>query len=162
MKHITVETWAQIGTAYASGIGLREIARNMRIPAGTVLSHAKRHGWTREIEQARAIVPPQSNAITPMQSAAITMRQRGERHVGRMAGIAERALEHVERLPGEKILAEVDGIEKLDRLGRRTFGLAESSAEIAIHGIVTQITPANRSEILRRIVEQEGLLGRRT
>jgi len=43
-------------TAYASGIiGLREIARNMGIPEGTVLARAKREGWTREIQNAKAL-----------------------------------------------------------------------------------------------------------
>jgi hypothetical protein len=32
--------WEQIKTAYASGIGLREIARNMGIPEGTELARA--------------------------------------------------------------------------------------------------------------------------
>jgi DNA-binding NarL/FixJ family response regulator len=35
-RKITNETWEQIKTAYASGIGLREIARNMRISERTV------------------------------------------------------------------------------------------------------------------------------
>jgi hypothetical protein len=43
---IPTETWEQVKTAYASGIGLREIDRNMNIAAGTVLSHAKRQGWS--------------------------------------------------------------------------------------------------------------------
>lgn len=47
--------WQQIRTAYASGIGLREIARNMGIPAGTVLARSKREGWTRQIESAKAL-----------------------------------------------------------------------------------------------------------
>ena len=34
--------WEQIKTAYASGIGLREIARNMGISEGAVLARAKR------------------------------------------------------------------------------------------------------------------------
>jgi hypothetical protein len=34
-------TWAEIRTACASGIGLREIARNMNIPEGTVLATSK-------------------------------------------------------------------------------------------------------------------------
>jgi hypothetical protein len=37
-------TWAEIRTTCASGIGLREIARNTGIPAGTILSRAKRDG----------------------------------------------------------------------------------------------------------------------
>ena len=52
---ITKATWAEIRTAYASGIGLREIARNMDIPEGTVLARAKRENWTREIQTAKAI-----------------------------------------------------------------------------------------------------------
>jgi DNA-directed RNA polymerase specialized sigma24 family protein len=42
MKRIPETTWAEIRTAYASGICLREIARNMGIPEGTILSRAKR------------------------------------------------------------------------------------------------------------------------
>src|SRR5437867_13231812 len=53
-KRISPECWEQIKTAYASGIGLREIARNMGIPEGTILSRAKREGWTREIQNAKA------------------------------------------------------------------------------------------------------------
>ena len=41
-KRISPDCWEQIKTAYASGIGLCEIARNMGIPVGTILSRAKR------------------------------------------------------------------------------------------------------------------------
>jgi len=43
-SRISAERWEQIKTAYASGVGLREIARNMGIAAGTILSRAKREG----------------------------------------------------------------------------------------------------------------------
>ena len=74
------ELWGQIKTAYASGIGLRELARNMQVPAGTVLARAKREGWTQQIAAAKLIEHPHLareiakpdaiNAITPMQSVA--------------------------------------------------------------------------------------------
>jgi hypothetical protein len=51
-SRISSERWEQIKVAYVSGIGLREIARKMNIPEGTVLAHAKRHGWTQEIQVA--------------------------------------------------------------------------------------------------------------
>ena len=51
-RKITNEAWEQIKTGYAAGVGLREIARKMNIPEGTVLAHAKRHGWTQQIEVA--------------------------------------------------------------------------------------------------------------
>ena len=46
---VSKDTWQQIKAAYAAGIGLREIARNMNIPEGTVLARAKREGWTQQI-----------------------------------------------------------------------------------------------------------------
>ena len=51
-RTITKETWEQIKTGYAAGVGLREIARKMNIPEGTVLAHANRHGWTQQIQVA--------------------------------------------------------------------------------------------------------------
>jgi hypothetical protein len=70
-SRISSERWEQIKTAYAAGIGLREIARKMNIPEGTVLAHAKRHGWTQQLQVAtREASVMQSDAITPVQSVA--------------------------------------------------------------------------------------------
>ena len=54
-NRISADIWDQIKTAYAAGIGLREIARKMNIPEGTVLARAKREGWTREVNNAKAL-----------------------------------------------------------------------------------------------------------
>jgi hypothetical protein len=62
---LMLSCWEQINVAYVSGIDLREIARKMTIPEGTVLAHAKRHGWTQQIQVA---AQQQSDAITPAQS----------------------------------------------------------------------------------------------
>ena len=127
---IAKSTWAEIRTAYASGIGLREIARNMNIPEGTVLARAKREGWTREIQNAKALAKREdvSPAVTPVQAVAASMQQRGERHLGRMASVSERGVDHVETMQGSEILARVDQIEKLDKVARRTFGLSDNDA----------------------------------
>jgi hypothetical protein len=129
-RKITTETWQQIKTAYASGIGLREIARNMGIPEGTVLARAKRESWTHEIRSAKALAKPEdaSLAVSPVKAVAISMQQRGERHVERMAGVSERAVDHIETMDGPEILNSVDQIEKLDKVARRTFGLRDDNA----------------------------------
>jgi hypothetical protein len=68
-RKIKHETWEQIKTGYAAGVGLREIARKMNFPEGTVLAHAKRHGWTQQIQAATGqLSVMQSDAITPVQS----------------------------------------------------------------------------------------------
>ena len=54
-RTITNETWEQMKAAYANGIGLGEIARNMSLPEGTVLARAKRQGWTRQLQSAKGL-----------------------------------------------------------------------------------------------------------
>ena len=129
---ISSDVWEQVKTAYATGsIGLREIARNMGIPEGTVLARAKREGWTGEIKNAKALAKREhaSPAVTPVQAVALSMQQRGERHVERMAGVSERGVDHVETMDGPEILKSVDGIDKLDKIGRRTFGLEDGQTQ---------------------------------
>jgi IS30 family transposase len=73
--HLPNGTWQQIKAGYAAGIGLREIAREMNVPEGTVLARAKRERWTQQIAAAKhAAALPQSNAITPLQSIAAVMQ----------------------------------------------------------------------------------------
>jgi hypothetical protein len=127
---LTKATWAEIRTACASGIGLRELARQMNVPAGTILSRAKREGWTREIQNAKALAKREESAlaVTPVEAVAMSMQRRGERHLERMAGVSERGVDHIETMDGPEILNTVDRIEKLDRVARRTFGLSDDDS----------------------------------
>jgi hypothetical protein len=121
---ISTEVWHQIKAGYAAGIGLREIARKMNIPEGTVLARAKREGWTQQIQAAKqAIALTQSNAIGPLQSIAAVMQERGERHRERMAGVSERVVDHLETMHPNEILSRSSQVEKIDNVARRTFGL---------------------------------------
>ena len=124
---ISADVWQQIKTGYAAGIGLREIARSMNVPEGTVLARAKREGWTRQIQAAKqAIAPMQSNAITPMQSIAAVMQERAERYRERIAGVSERVVGHVESMDPDEILARSAQLEKIDTIARRTFRLNDA------------------------------------
>jgi hypothetical protein len=126
---ISTEVWQQIKGGYATGIGLREIARNMNVPEGTVLARAKREGWTRQIETAKqAVGLSQSNAITPLQSVAAVMQERGERYRERIAGVSERVVGHVEAMHPDEILTRSAQFEKIDKIARRTFGLNEATS----------------------------------
>ena len=68
--------WEQVKTAFATGsVSLRELARQMNIPEGTILARAKREGWTREIQNAKALVKREdaSPAVTPVQAVAASI-----------------------------------------------------------------------------------------
>jgi hypothetical protein len=106
-NRISPDTWEQIKTGYAAGINLREIARKMNIPEGTVLAHAKRHGWTQQIQVAtRELSVMQSDAIAPVQSvpqsiAAILGERKDRTKLGLSkyaAEAAEQAAEHPNKL----------------------------------------------------------------
>jgi len=124
-SRVSADVWQQVKTAYASGIGLREIARNMSIPEGTVLARAKREGWTQQIQSIKALAKRNdtSTAVTPFEAVSASIQQRGERHIERMAGIVERGVGHVGAMDGGGILDQIDEVEKVDKVARRTFGL---------------------------------------
>ena len=124
-SRISADVWQQVKTAYASGIGLREIARNMGIAAGTILSRAKREGWTQQIQSIKALAKRDdtSTIVTPFEAVSASMQQRGERHTGRVAGLTERMLMTFEQLSEGEQLRFVDELEKIDKIGRRTFRL---------------------------------------
>ena len=113
-----------VSMAFASGLGLRELARNMGLSENTVLARARREKWTHQIliakQQGKAL---HSNALAPMHSAGLTMQQRAERYTERMAGVSERVLPHLETLPPATILDSARNLEQLDRVARRNFGL---------------------------------------
>jgi len=102
-SRISADIWEQTKTAYTSGIGLREIARNMDIPEGTVLARAKREAWSKQIRDAKSLAkrddtPP----VTPMEAVAITLSERKDKtklHLSRYAVEAsEKAANHRQKL----------------------------------------------------------------
>jgi hypothetical protein len=125
---ISAECREQIKTAYASGIGLREIARELGIPEGTVLARAKREGWTQQIQSAGTLAKrdDEGSAVTPVEAVAMSMQKRGERHLGRMANIVEKTVPHVEAMEPGAILDRIDDVETLDKVARRTFGISDA------------------------------------
>ena len=124
-KHIPESVWAEMFTAHASsGTPLRQLAKRMKVPVGTVLGRAAREKWTQKIREARALVPVDSTpAVSPMQAVIASMQERGERHVVRMASISERMVSAFEKLSEADQLQFVNELEKLDKVARRTFGL---------------------------------------
>lgn len=134
LRRIPASQWSEMKTAYASGIGLRELARNMGVPEGTVLARAQREGWTRQIRDAKALVASPTASTSPETSVtaavAFTMQERGLRHQERVASLVEKTLPAVEALEPLGVLDRVDDLDRLDKIGRRTFGLDEPGSGV--------------------------------
>ena len=141
-RQISATTWEQIKTAHASGIALRELARNMGIPTGTVLARASRERWAHHIEAAKSLGKPLESEIVPAcDAAALTMRERAGRHVKRMAGITERVLPHLEQMEPGEILSSARNVERLDYVARRNYGLDNqpaSNGPVNVHILTNQ------------------------
>jgi hypothetical protein len=103
-SRVSADVWQQVKTAYASGIGLREIARNMDIPEGTVLARAKREAWSKQISDAKSLAKRDDTplAVTPMEAVAFTLNERKDKtklHLSRYAVEAsENAANHRQKL----------------------------------------------------------------
>ena len=105
-RHIEESTWAEIRMAYVSGIGLRELARNTGISAGTILSRAKREGWTQQIQSAKALVKREDTTpvVAPFQAVAATISDLGKATRIAAARVHHRALTYAEILPAKELI----------------------------------------------------------
>jgi hypothetical protein len=129
-SRISSECWEQIKTARASGIGLREIARNMGIPEGTVLAHAKREGWTREIQNAKALAKREDSApaVTRKLSQSPCISAESATWAA-WRTLWKRLCRTLKQWEPGAILDRVDDVETLDKVARRTFGISDANED---------------------------------
>ena len=109
-RAISKSTWDQIKIARAAGATYDELAKRTGIPKGTLLAHAHRHGWTKDIAIAR---PKTDNASSNVTDALTSiLHERGRETKMKMSEfllkaatqLAERDDIVVDSLEGAKIL----------------------------------------------------------
>jgi hypothetical protein len=110
-RRVSKHTWDQIKIARAAGASYGELAEKTGISKGTILAHAHRNGWTKDVALAR----PRDNApAAPNITDAITaiLHERGRETKMRLSEflvkaatkLAERDDIVVDSLEGAKIL----------------------------------------------------------
>jgi hypothetical protein len=120
----------------------------MNIPEGTVLAHAKRHGWTQQIQVAtRQIAVGQSDVITPVQSVpqsiASILNERKERSklclAKYTAEAAEEAALHQDKLGIARNVRDVAAVRSTlwpeDHNERGILNIAFLTGEIPLRAI---------------------------
>jgi hypothetical protein len=114
-RAISKAVWDQIKVARAGGASYGELAQRTGIPKGTILAHAHRKGWTKDVALAR---PRENNAPTHNVTDAIAaiLHERGCETKMRMSEfllkaarqLAERDDIVVDSLEGAKILKHLE------------------------------------------------------
>ena len=155
-SRISSERWEQIKVAYVSGIGLREIARKMSIPEGTVLSHAKRHGWTQQIQAATGqLTDVQSDAITPVQSVpqsiACILSERKDRTKLGLSKYAAEAAERAGESDGDLALSR--NVRDVAAVGSSLWPEEQARNTILNVAVLTGVTPGRPAQ--PRVVEDQ-------
>ena len=111
-RRISKTVWDQLKIARAAGASYGELAARIGISKGTILAHAHRHGWTRDIALARPKADAQSPAIDITDAVTEILAERGQQTRMKMSEfllkaarkLAERDDIVVDSLEGAKIL----------------------------------------------------------
>ena len=130
--------WNQLRAAYTAGAGLRALARNSGIAEGTILSRAKREGWTQLKREALDLMhgPKENEKRDITQSIAIETAERGKRHVERMAGLCDALGEHAASLTPASLFDQVSKLNVFDLVARRSYGLESGTSGQTVNILV--------------------------
>ena len=111
-RKISKSTWNEIKVARAAGASYGELAERTRIPKGTILAHAHRHGWTADIALARPKEDSASSGHNVTDVIAAILHERGRETKMKMSEFLLKAATQlakrddivVDSLEGAKIL----------------------------------------------------------
>jgi hypothetical protein len=78
LRAISKATWDQIKIGRAAGASYGELAQRTGIPKGTILAHAHRNGWTKNVALARPKGENTSAAPNITDAVASILHERGQ------------------------------------------------------------------------------------
>jgi len=131
-KRIPQSTLNELKLAYASGASLRELARRTGIPEGTVLSRAKREGWSASIRSARDIVPADP-APTVFNAVNQSLAEHKEAFQANTARALTNASRHAASLAPADALERSRKIAAIVQAGAKLHGLGQPETQVAVH-----------------------------
>lgn len=136
----TVET-ARL--AVAGGATLREVADRLGVNYEALKKRSQRGGWLTPQRVARATEQKATELATKLH--ATSRAERASRYEEYLSAAAERFARKAAELDAEELIAKAGGIERIDRLARRTLGLDKEKPDanainIAILGNIESLS----------------------
>jgi len=138
--------------AFAAGAGLRDLGRRMNIPAGTVLARAKREGWSRQVEQAKALVPAAAGTVSPFDAVNASLAEASTQTRAMLAQALLHAAGQARKT--KHPLERSRQIRNVAAASAQVHGW-ESKTSVKVSGTVQHVLSAEeRARRLQRIIEQ--------
>ena len=136
----TVET-ARL--AVAGGATLREVADRLGVNYEALRKRSQRGGWMTAQRVAKATQQEATELATKLH--ATSRMERAARYEEFLSTAAERFARKAAELDAEELIAQAGGIEKIDRVARRTLGLDKEKPDanainIAILGNIDSLS----------------------
>jgi hypothetical protein len=146
MRAISKSVWDQIKIARASGASYGELAARTGISKGTILAHAHRHGWTKDIALAR----PKGDTPAPNVADAIVaiLHERGQQT--RMH-LSEFLVKTAKRLAERGEDVSIDSIEAVKAFEQIRASLFPSPTMIDHRSVSVNVSGGLSEEALQRI-----------
>jgi uncharacterized protein YjcR len=107
--------------AVAGGATVREVADRLGVSYEALRKRSQRAGWLTPQRVARATEQRATERATELH--ATSRVERGARYEQLLGTAAERFAQRAAELDAEELIQKAGGIEKLDRVARRTLGL---------------------------------------
>ena len=153
-RAISKTVWDQIKIARAAGASYGELAKRTGISKGTIVAHAHRYGWTRDVALARPAV--RSNSSSPVTDAITAiLHERGQQtkmHLSEfLVKTARRLAEH-----GEDV--SIDSIEAVKAFEEIRASLFPQPVQFDHRSVSVNVSGGLSEEALQRIEQMTKLM----
>ena len=146
-RPISKAVWDQIKVARAAGASYGELAERTGIAKGTILAHAHRHGWTKDVALAR---PKGDNPSAPNVADAITaiLHERGQQTRMHLSEFLVKAAKRLAE-SGEDV--SIDSIEAVKAFEQIRASLFPSPTMIDHRSLSVNVSGGLSEEALQKI-----------
>ena len=144
-RAISKSTWDQIKIARAAGASYGELAEKTGIPKGTILAHAHRNGWTKDIALAR---PKADNAPDVAGALAQILHERGQQTRMHLSEFLVKAAKRLAERGEDVSIDSIDAVKAFEQIRASLF---PSPTMIDHRSVSVNVSGGLSEEALQRI-----------
>ena len=107
----------QLQEAFRAGSGLKDLCEANNLDLNSILKQAKLENWSKPKPSPKPIKVREENddRVSPI--------ERGHKYTKRLSETLSDVLDYLEDCTPQELLSQIDNVEKMDRILRRSYGL---------------------------------------